>query len=102
MPLHLTPLLLSAISPSVVDIRHFIGDNNGASYAIAEQIMRVVDWILGFFGLEHNQNIVTFLYAAVVLGIALIAGWITQWIVLNLVRIITKGGARICTKLSRA
>ena len=90
MPLHLTPLLLSAISPSVVDIRHFIGDNNGASYAIAEQIMRVVDWILGIFGLEHNQNIVTFLYAAVVLGIALIAGWITQWIVLNLVRIITK------------
>ena len=52
--------------------------------------MRVVDWILGIFGLEHNQNIVTFLYAAVVLGIALIAGWITQWIVLNLVRIITK------------
>ncbi len=90
MPLHLTPLLLSAISPSVVDIRHFVGDNNGASYAIAEQIMRVVDWILGIFGLEHNQNIVTFLYAAVVLGIALIAGWITQWIVLNLVRIITK------------
>lgn len=90
MPLNLTPSLLSAISPSVVYIRHFVGDNNGASYAIAEQIMRVVDWILGIFGLEHNQNIVTFLYAAVVLGIALIAGWITQWIVLNLVRIITK------------
>ncbi len=45
--LNLPTMLLSVLSPSVDDIRHFIGDNNGASYAIAEQIMKVVDWILG-------------------------------------------------------
>lgn len=88
--LNLPTMLLSVLSPSVDDIRHFIGDNNGASYAIAEQIMKVVDWILGIFGLEHNQNIVTFLYAAVVFGVALIVGWITQWIVLHIVRMIAK------------
>lgn len=69
---------LSVIGPSVDDIRHFIGNNDGASYAIAEQIMKVVNWLLGIFGLEHDQNIVTFLYAAVVFGVALIVGWITQ------------------------
>ncbi len=81
---------LSVIGPSVDDIRHFVGDRNGASYAIAEQIMKIVDWLLGFFGLEHDQNVVTFLYAAVVFGIALIVGWITQWVVLSLVRVVTK------------
>lgn len=81
---------LSVIGPSVDDIRHFIGDNDGASYAIAEQIMKVVNWLLGIFGLEHDQNIVTFLYAAVVFGVALIVGWITQRVVLSLVRVVTK------------
>ncbi len=82
--------ILSAAGPSVDDIRHFVGDRNGASYAIAEMIMKVVNWITGVFGLEHNENIVTFLYAAVVFGVALVVGWITQWIVLNAVREITK------------
>ena len=81
---------LSVIGPSVDDIRHFIGNNDGASYAIAEQIMKVVNWLLGIFGLEHDQNIVTFLYAAVVFGVALIVGWITQRVVLSLVRVVTK------------
>lgn len=90
MPNILTFILLAANGPSIEDIRRFVGDRNGASYAVAEMIMKVVDWILGIFGLEHNQTIVTFLYAAVVLGVALVVGWITQWIVLHLVREITK------------
>ena len=83
MPNTLTFILLAVGSPSIEDIRRFVGDRDGASYAVAEVIMKVVDWILGIFGLEHNQTLVTFLYAAVVFGVALIVGWITQWIVLS-------------------
>lgn len=90
MPNTLTFILLAVGSPSIEDIRRFVGDRDGASYAVAEVIMKVVDWILGIFGLEHNQTLVTFLYAAVVFGVALIVGWITQWIVLHLVSEITK------------
>lgn len=90
MPNTLTLLLLASNGPSIDDIRRFVGDRNGASYAVAEMIMKVVDWILGIFGLDHNQTVVTFLYAAVVLCVALVVGRITQWIVLHLVREITK------------
>ena len=90
MPNTLTLLLLASNGSSIDDIRRFVGDRNGASYAVAEMIMKVVDWILGIFGLDHNQTVVTFLYAAVVLCVALVVGRITQWIVLHLVREITK------------
>ncbi|MDE6277823.1 MAG: mechanosensitive ion channel family protein [Muribaculaceae bacterium] len=72
------------------DVTHFVGDSTGSSYAIAQLIMKVVDWILGIFGLDHYQTLVTFLYAAVVLGISLVVGWIVQWIVLSIVRIIAR------------
>ncbi len=35
------------------------------------------------FGLEHNSTLVTFLYAAVVFGVAIVVGRITQVIVLG-------------------
>ncbi len=72
------------------DVSHFIGDSTGLSYAIAQFIMKVVDWILGVFGLEHNLTVVTILYAAVVFGISLVAGWIVQWLVLHAVREVAK------------
>ena len=66
-----------------VDVTHFIGNNTGSSYALAQFIMKIVDWILGVFGLEHNNTLVTFLYAAVVFGVAIVVGRITQVIVLG-------------------
>ena len=71
-------------------LRHFVGDAGESSYAIARVVMNVVDWILGIFGLEHNRTIVTFLYAAVVLGIALLVGWVAQWLIFSMLRLIAK------------
>lgn len=82
--------IAAAISPSAEDIRHFIGDRTGASYAIAQWTMGVVNWILGIFGLNHDQTLVTFLYAAVVLGVALLVGWVAKWIIFKLVSAIAR------------
>ncbi len=73
------------------DLTHFIGDQAGSSsYAVARFIMNIVDWILGFFNLEGNTTLVTFLYAAVVLGIALGVGWVAQWLILRIVNFVAK------------
>lgn len=80
----------AALPPSVIDIRHFIGDRTGASYVIAEWIMKIVDWILGVFGLEHNETVVTFFYAAVVFVVALAVGWVAQWIIFKITRVIAR------------
>lgn len=69
---------------TTTDITHFIGDNTGSSQAIAEFVMRVVDWILGYIGLAHNITVVTVLYAAVVLGISLVVGYVAKWIIFAL------------------
>ncbi|MCM1066459.1 MAG: mechanosensitive ion channel family protein [Muribaculaceae bacterium] len=71
-----------------VDVTHFIGDSTGLSYALANLIMKVVDWILGVFGLSSHPTLVTVLYAAVVLGVSLVIGYITKWIVLGIVRMV--------------
>lgn len=73
-----------------IDLSRFIGETNGFSYSVARFIMNIVDWILGVFGLDHNNTMVTFLYAAVVLGVAVIVGRVTQWIILKLVEAVTK------------
>lgn len=80
--------MLASTTP--YDVTHFVGDSTGASYAIAQCIMSVVDWILGIFGLDHHLTLVTFLYAAVVLGISLVVGWVVQWLVLHAVREVAK------------
>ena len=84
----LIPASLVASSP--VDVSHFIGDRTGASYETAQWIMKVVDWILGIIGLEHNQTIVTILYAAVVLAVSLLVGYAAKWIIFRLVRAVAK------------
>ncbi|MDE7142703.1 MAG: mechanosensitive ion channel family protein, partial [Muribaculaceae bacterium] len=78
-------LPLVALVGKPIDVTHFIGDRDGLSYAIAEFIMKIVDWLLGVFGLDHNTTLVTFLYAAVVLGVSLVAGYIVQWVVIRIV-----------------
>lgn len=94
-----------------IDAEHFAGTTSGASYFVAKHIVEIVDWLLGIFGLEHNENVVTFLYAAVVLGIALVVGYIAKWLILRLVKEIARRwsndtyqaltGARFFTKVCR-
>ena len=83
-------LLLAATTRPAIDITRFIGDRDGISAEIARFIMDIVDWILGVFGLDNNTTIVTFLYATVVLGLSLVAGYIVQWLVLHAVQTVAK------------
>lgn len=83
--------LVESTGVPAVDLHRFVGkDTTGASYTIARITMNVVDWILGIFGLEHNQTLVTFLYAAVVFCISLLVGWLVQWLVFHAVRLIAR------------
>lgn len=82
--------LLNIADRPPIDLSHFIGDNNGISYSTARFIMNIVDWILGVFGLDNNTTVVTFLYAAVVLGVALVIGYAVQWVTLKTVEAIAR------------
>ena len=87
--LNFIPLVVNA-AQQPIDITHFIGDRSGLSADIAHFIMNIVDWILGVFGLDNNTTIVTFLYAAVVLGLSVVVGWCVQWLVLHIVQTVAK------------
>lgn len=79
-------LTASAHTAGVNDnLGRFITESSGVSYSVAKFIMSIVDWILGVFGLEHDSSLVTFIYAAVVLGVALVVGYTVQWILLQIV-----------------
>lgn len=85
MPLSKIIYLLNQMGGSPIDVTHFIGDRVGASYAIAHFIMSIVDWLLGVFGLDKNQTLVTFLYASVVFVLSLGVGFVAQKIILWIV-----------------
>ncbi len=74
----------------VHDLSRFVDTHSGNSYAIAHWIMNIVDWILGAFGLENNQTLVTALYAMVVFGVAFGVGYVTQIGVLYLTRMMAR------------
>lgn len=80
----------SLLENTPLDVTHFIGNRTGISYAISQFIMDIVDWILSKIGLEHNADIVTFLYATVVLGLSLAVGWVAQWIIFGASREIAR------------
>lgn len=88
------PTSIISATPDIVkapiDITRFIGDKTGASYGIAKFVMSVVDWLLGIFGLEHNETLVTVLYASVVLILSLVVGYIAQFIIFRLTRFIAQ------------
>lgn len=90
MPLSCNIASVAVVASKPIDVTHFIGDRSGVSYSIAKFIMNIVDWILGVFNLDNNTTLVTFLYSAVVLGVALVAGYIVQWVVLRLVSVLAK------------
>lgn len=73
------------------DIENFINSNGDAGYGyIARFVMNIVDWILSKIGLEHDETVVTILYAIVVFGIAVVVGYIAKWVILGLTRAISK------------
>lgn len=74
-----------------IDVTNFIGDKaSGASYEIAHFVMSVVDRLLSWFSLEHNLGVVTFFYTVVVLAIAVVVGYIAQFIVFHATRFIAR------------
>ncbi|MCM1450497.1 MAG: mechanosensitive ion channel family protein [Clostridiales bacterium] len=72
------------------NITRFIGDNDGISRYVATFLLDIVDKILGVLGLEHNQSLVTFLYTAIVIGVALVVGWLFQIIILKMAELIAR------------
>ncbi|MDE6077276.1 MAG: hypothetical protein K2G29_06040, partial [Muribaculaceae bacterium] len=54
------------------------------TYAIARLLMKVVDFILSTFGMEHNTTLFTIIYAALIFFIAIGVGYIVKWIVVFL------------------
>ena len=91
----MSPLIFITTSNTLIsnpiDVSNFIGDKaSGASYEIAHFVMSVVDRLLSWFSLEHNLGVVTFFYTAVVLAIALVAGYIAQFLVLHASRFIAR------------
>lgn len=81
----------SVITATPSDVERLIGASDNGSYGeIASLVLKIVDWILGIFGLEHNVTLVTILYALVVLGISMVVGYVAKWIILGLVRQISR------------
>ena len=54
------------------------------TYAIARLLMKVVDFILSTFGMEHNTTLFTIIYASLIFFIAIGVGYIVKWIVVFL------------------
>ena len=54
------------------------------TYAIARLLMKVVDFILSTFGMEHNTTLFTIIYGSLIFFIAIGVGYIVKWIVVFL------------------
>ncbi|MDE6333464.1 MAG: mechanosensitive ion channel family protein [Muribaculaceae bacterium] len=80
----------SVAAPASGELHRFVDITGGRSYRIAEFIMNIVDWILGVLGLSHHPTLVTVLYALVVLGVSLVAGYVAQWIIFAILRQIAR------------
>ena len=57
-----------------------------STFIIAEEIMKVVHWLLSAVGLEHNIKAIEIAYAAVVLCIAVLVGRLLQWGVMTIIK----------------
>lgn len=86
-------MLITMITPAMdatSNINRFIGDDQGLSHDVASFLLGLVDKILSVVGLEHNQGLVTFLYTAIVIGVAIVVGWIFQIIILKVVKFVAR------------
>lgn len=65
-------------------------DETQGTFAIAHWLMEAVKWFLGLFHADHDATLFTFVYAVLVFAVSWLTGWILQWIVLGVVRVIGK------------
>ena len=65
-------------------------DELQGTFVVAHWIMDLVYWFLKLFHAEHNSPLFTFVYAVVVFIVSWLVGFVLQWIVLGIVRLIGK------------
>lgn len=65
-------------------------DDLQGTYAVAHWLMDLVHWFLGLFHAENDQTLFTFVYAVIVFLISWGLGYVLQWIVLGIVRLVGK------------
>lgn len=75
-----------ALNVSPDEVARYIGVTDNRYSQISDFVMSIVDWILGFFGLQHDETVVITVYALVVFGISIIVGLVAKWIILGVVR----------------
>lgn len=80
----------NVMSATPSELEQMMNAEDGKYGEIAEFVMDIVNWLLSFLGLENNTTLFTALYALVVFGIALVVGYIAQWIILSIVEFISK------------
>lgn len=88
MFVHDTDKIAAAPAPGLPDVG--LHDESQGTFAIAHWLMDAVHWFLGLFHLDHDSTLFTFVYAVLVFCISFAVGWILQWIVLGVVRLVGK------------
>ena len=61
-------------------------DADDKSYAVATFRLKIVDWVLKPLGLDSDKTAILIIYAIVVFAVAFIVGYVTQWIVIGVLR----------------
>ncbi|MCH5226683.1 MAG: mechanosensitive ion channel [Muribaculaceae bacterium] len=72
--------------PDLTEIANHVPDQG--TFTIAHWIMELVHWFLGLFKADNDATLFTFVYAVVVFLISWGVGYVLQWIVLGIVRLI--------------
>lgn len=73
--------------PKVVDLSEPAVES---TYAIARLLMKIVNGILSFVGLEHDSSVSIILYAALVFLISFGVGIVVQWIIVAIMNYLSK------------
>lgn len=71
-------------------LEHIVHNAPQGSFIVAKWLMETVKWFLGLFHAEDNATLFTFVYAVLVFIVSWLFGWILQYIVLKIVRLIGK------------
>lgn len=82
MPITNFIFLLAKTADAPIDVTHFIGERSGVSFSIAHFIMKIVYWLLGILGLDHDKTLITALYATVVFLLSFAVGIVAQKLIL--------------------
>lgn len=80
-------IIPSSTTPDLVDPLAHESDVSQITLRMGEWIMRVVDYILGWFDLGHDSELVSWIYVFVVFAISFGVGYLLKWIVQLIVAI---------------